>query len=92
MDTNGITQIVGSLGFPIVCVLGLAWFIYHVYTNYSKQSEAREEKLYEVVAKCQEQLAMAQETNEKFVDVLQQHKEDLQTIKEDVEEIKGKLK
>lgn len=28
MDVNAITMLINSVGFPIVCVLGLAFFIY----------------------------------------------------------------
>ena len=45
MDVNTIQTLVTSLGFPIVCVMALGWFIYKAFEKFTAQSEKREEKL-----------------------------------------------
>lgn len=34
MDANTLTTVIGSLGFPIVACLGIAWFFAKVNDNY----------------------------------------------------------
>lgn len=57
MDVNVISTLITTLGFPIVCVLGLGWFIYKIYNDTQEQNKAnmkavqdrcqeREDKLY----------------------------------------------
>ena len=38
MDVNTITQLITTLGFPIVCVIAMAWFIYKFYNDGQKQN------------------------------------------------------
>lgn len=33
MDVNVIQQLIASLGFPIVCVLALGWFVFRAWDN-----------------------------------------------------------
>ena len=33
MDVNTLTTLITTLGFPIVCVVGLGWFIYKIYID-----------------------------------------------------------
>lgn len=33
MDISAITNIISNLGFPIACVLGLAWFAWYMVKN-----------------------------------------------------------
>lgn len=92
MDVSSIQQMITTLGFPIVCVITLAFFIWKIWTKNVEQNEKREEKLYVVVGKAQEQNEQLSKTNAEFVTVLNSYKEDLKEIKEDVTEIKSKLK
>lgn len=39
MDAQTITTIISSLGFPIVCCLGLGWWIKTITENFNKQLE-----------------------------------------------------
>ena len=49
MDTNAIVTLIGSLGFPIVACLGMAWYVKYQMDNYSKQvKELREEHNKEI--------------------------------------------
>lgn len=91
MDANTISQLITTLGFPIVLVGVLVWFIWRIYNDQKTQNEAREEKLYEVVANAQVQNKELSETNAKFVGVLETYKSDLEEIKHDVIDIKSHL-
>lgn len=67
MDVGAITALVSNLGFPIVCVIGLGWFLYQVFQKTTAQNEtnmkavqercaAREERLYQQIDKFGESL------------------------------------
>ena len=92
MDVNTIQTLVTSLGFPIVCVMALGWFIYKAFEKFTAQSEKREEKLYTVTAQAQETNERLSNTNAEFVAVLNTYKSDLDEIKADVTEIKENMK
>lgn len=92
MDVNTIQTLITSVGFPIVCVLALGWFIYKAFEKFTAQSEKREEKLYTVLANAQETNERLSETNAEFVTVLNTYKSDLEEIKSDVSEIKENMK
>ena len=92
MDINTIQTLVTSLGFPIVCVMALGWFIYKAFEKFTAQSEKREEKLYTLIAQAQETNERLSKTNAEFVAVLNTYKSDLEDIKADVTEIKENMK
>lgn len=67
MDVGALTSLISNLGFPIVCVLGLGWFLYQVFQKTTAQNEAnmravqercaaREERLYQQIDKFSETL------------------------------------
>lgn len=87
-----IFDVIPNVGFPIVCVVALGWFIYKSYDRITKSNEKREEKLYTMIGKSQTQLDKLEETNEKFVRVLESFKKDQDDIRHDVAEIKDTLK
>ncbi len=91
MDVNTVTQLITSLGFPIVCVIGMAWAMWKIYERSEKQNETREEKLYTVIANAQQQNVELSNTNAKFVGILETYKSDLDEIKHDVTDIKTHL-
>ena len=92
MDVNTVQTLITSLGFPIVCVIALGWFIYKAFEKFTAQSEKREEKLYTVIAQAQETNERLSNTNAEFVAVLNTYKSDLDEIKADVTEIKENMK
>lgn len=92
MDANTIQTLISSLGFPIVCVLFLGWFIWKIWTCQQEQNEKREDKLYSVVAQAQETNERLTNTNCEFVEILHSYKSDLDEIKNDVSEIKQNMK
>lgn len=68
-----IVEVISTVGFPIACVIGLCWFVWHIY----QQSVKREGRLMEVNEK-----AIA--TISKYADRLDEIQTDVQTIKQDV--------
>ena len=73
MDAQTIQSIISTLGFPIVCTIGLGAFIFNIWkaqrednnAQLAKMSErclAREERLYEQMDKYNEILSDAVET------------------------------
>ena len=92
MDSTMISDLISGVGFPIFCVLALGWFIYKSYDHIQKSNETREEKLYTMLGKSQKQLDKLEDTNEKFVKVLESFKKDQDDIRHDVAEIKDTLK
>lgn len=72
-----IVELIGSLGFPIACVIGLAWFIYKIYN----QSIARE-------AELRAEIKESQKINGKFAEIINRYSLELGEIKADVKEIK----
>jgi len=91
MDLNTIQSLIESVGFPIVCVLGLGFFIWKIWNRQQEQNEKREEKLYSFVKEAQAVNEKLTETNAQFVEVLENYQADLEHIKSDVSEIKIKL-
>ena len=88
-----IADLVPSLGFPIICVLGLGWFIYKIYNDTTKQNndnmaavqarcKEREERLYE-------QLEKQNEINGRFAQIIAQYEVKLDNIQTDINEIKS---
>ena len=92
MDVNTIQTAISTLGFPIVCVLFLGWFIWKIWMSQQDQNKEREDKLYEYLGKAQAVNEQLTKTNSEFVEVLHSYKSDLDTIKSDVTEIKQNMK
>ena len=92
LDVNTIQTAIATLGFPIVCVLFLGWFIWKIWTKQQDQNEKREEKLYTFISQAQMVNEQLTKTNSEFVSILNTYKTDLEDIKSDVTEIKNNLK
>ena len=88
MDLNVIQQAISTFGFPIACVIFLAWFIWKIWNQQQDQNLSREEKLYEYLGRANALNEQLTKTNSDFVQVLNTYKSDLETIKNDVTEIK----
>ena len=91
MDVNTVTQIITQLGFPIACVVAMAFAMWKIYVRSENQNETREDKLYDVISKAQVQNKELSDTNSKFVTILKNYESDLDGIKTDVTDIKNKL-
>ena len=90
-----LVEILPSVGFPIICVCALGWFVYKFYTDSQKQNQEhmaqvqarcaeREEKLYKFI---QEQSVI----NAKCAEVIAQYEVKLDDIKADVKDIKSDI-
>jgi hypothetical protein len=56
MDIATIETMITSVGFPIVCVLALGWFVFKFYTDSTKQSMERENELMMFIKEEQKQM------------------------------------
>lgn len=95
MDLAALGTFIGNIGFPVACAIGMAWFIYKIYTNTTKQNEenmkqvqarclAREEKLYDEIEKNRK-------INEKAIETIAHYAEKLDIIQKDIGEIKNDI-
>ena len=100
MDTNTVTTLITSLGFPIVCCLGMGYFIFTIYKNTTKENKEnmeavqarckdREEKLYEEIKANREVNAQAIATIALYAERLDAIQHDIQDIKTDITVIKN---
>lgn len=80
MDITTITELIGSLGFPIACVIGLGFFVWTIY----KQSVERENTLMGEITE-------SRTINAKFAEIIAKYETKLDEIKADVKEIKNEI-
>lgn len=80
MDISTIADLVGVLGFPIVCVGALGFFVYKLW----QQSAERENRLFT-------ELTESRTINGEFAKIIAQYKVELDEIKVDVKDIKETL-
>lgn len=87
-----LVEIIPTVGFPIVCVGALGWFIYRFYIDSQKQNKENMEQLQ---ARCQERedklyahLDKQTEINGRFANIIAQYEVKLDTIQTDISEIK----
>lgn len=95
MDIKTLTELITTLGFPIVCVIALAWFAFYLVRKTNEDNAknmetvqarcaAREEKLYKQIEKFQE-------VNEQAIGTITLYAERLDEIEHDVKEVKDIL-
>lgn len=72
-----LVELIPTLGFPIVCVVAMGFFIWKIY----KASESRE-------AKLMEELTENRKINEQAIQTIAKYAENLETIKNDITDIK----
>lgn len=80
MDISLILELIGTVGFPIVCVLALGYFVFLLW----KQSEKRETTLMD-------ELTKSREVNQQFAEIIVKYNAELTEIKTDVKEIKSTI-
>lgn len=80
MTFTSVIEAIATVGFPIICVIALGWFIYHIY----KQSERREEQLHIEIKQYQKTNAAAIETISKYADRLDAIQKDVSDIKQEI--------
>lgn len=87
MDLAVILEAIATVGFPIVCVLILGFFIWTIY----KQSVVREEKLMGEIAENRQINEKAIATIAQFAERFTHIEDDVELIKNDVILIKDKI-
>lgn len=70
-------ELIGSVGFPIACVIAMGWFIFKIY----QKSIERENEL-------RDEIKENQKINSKFAEIINRYSMELGEIKHDVKEIK----
>ena len=80
MELGVIVELITTIGFPIVCVLALGWFVFKIY----KRSETREDTLMQ-------EIGAMREVNAQAIETIAHYAEKLETIQEDVKEIKADI-
>ena len=92
MEIAAIIELIPTLGFPIVCVLFLGFFVFKIYKDTTAQNAAN---MAEVQARCKEredklymQLEKQNEINGKFASIIAQYDIKLNAIQNDISEIK----
>lgn len=87
MDVAMIIELISTVGFPIVCVGALAFFVWHIY----KQSVERENKLMAEITENRLVNEKAIETIAKYAERLTHIEDNITEIKNDVILIKDKI-
>ena len=87
MEVAAIVELISTIGFPIVMVGALAYFIWHIY----KQSVAREDKLLTEITENRLVNEKAIDTIAKYAERLTHIEDNISEIKNDVNLIKEKL-
>ena len=85
MDINWL-ELIGSLGFPIVATLGLAWFMYKVWANEQAQNNKREEQMMELVRDLSGKLAELGRIVDENTKVLAMLKENMSHIENNLKD------
>jgi F0F1-type ATP synthase membrane subunit b/b' len=80
MELTALIELIPTLGFPIVLVIAMGWFIFKIYN----QSVERENKLFG-------ELTENRAINAKFAEIIAQYEIELGEIKTDVKDIKDVL-
>lgn len=102
MDLAGIGDFISSFGFPILCVIALAWFVYYMFkTNREENAknmkavqqscQEREDKLYKELAEGRAVNTKAIEAIAMSVDKLSRIQDDISDIKTDVAVLMSKV-
>lgn len=87
MDLTMVIELISTVGFPIVCVGALAFFVWHIY----KQSVERENKLMAEITENRLVNEKAIETIAKYAERLTHIEDNITEIKNDVTLIKDKM-
>ena len=80
MDISTFAELIGVLGFPIVCAGALGFFVYKLW----QQSADRENRLFE-------ELTESRTINGKFAEIIAQYEVKLDEMQGDIKDIKDTL-
>ena len=95
MDVEQIAHLISTLGFPIVCVIGMAWFIWALIKRTTDQNESNMEKVQknckEREDRLYEEIKLNREVNSKAIDTIAKYAEKLDVIQDDIDDIKTNI-
>ena len=92
MEFDALQTLISSVGFPIVCVVFLGMFIYRFSDQVMSYNKEREDKLYELIGRSQEQLEKLEDTLEDYISILGKLRDDVNRISEDIEGLRHEQK
>lgn len=92
MDAKSLTELISTVGFPIVCVMALAYFAFYIVNRVMEENaknmekvqnrcKDREDKLYQEIKENRE-------VNAKAIETIAHYAEKLDTIQSDIKDIK----
>lgn len=67
---NEIVQIISTVGFPIVAVIGMGYFFFDIWTKQDVRTKEREDKMFELVRDLSSKLAEIGQIVDKNTEVL----------------------
>ena len=82
---NDIATLISTIGFPIVAVLGMAWFFYQMWSSQDTRNKEREENLMNLVRELSTNLA-------ELGRIVDENTKVLAILTEKVETIEDKIK
>ena len=95
MDMTQIVSLIGTVGFPIVACLVMAWFIFKIYKNTTEENaknmEAVQNRCLEREERLNEQIKKCQEVNAQAIATIAVYTERLGIVEQDVKDIKETL-
>lgn len=80
MELATIIEFISTVGFPVACVIGLGWFIFHIYKDSIKRENA-----------LMEEIKQTRAVNNKAIETIAQYAEELGAIKTDISDIKSDI-
>ena len=89
---EGWVEVLQSVGFPILCVLALGYFVYSSYQKMITDTKEREDKLYAMLTSAQATISSAVENNVKLADQIEIMQKNVEKLAEDIEDIKDSVK
>lgn len=85
MDMQSITQLITNLGFPIVCCIGLGWFMVKYINQQREDNVNRETKLMACIDKQNEVLVNINSNMNKMSTTLENMNQRLDVLEQKVE-------
>ena len=92
MNADNLTELITTLGFPVVCVIALGYFAFYMVNKVMEENAKNMEK---VQATCKEredklyqEIKENREVNAKAIETIAHYAEKLDTIQADISDIK----
>ena len=92
MEVAELTTLITTVGFPIVCAIGMAFFIYRCFFSITAANKEREARLYKIINDVRGELAKSIEINASFIKTLEIMDNNIKELSDDIDEIKTHLK